>query len=131
MWEAMNWNGNLSPLIERHNELIKLATRINEIFSEAFLVMLMETSIKICFSTFLITNSRNWNETIKFTLILSQSAALCGFGQLLENSSLNVLDAVKASRWCFHDINRSFKTMQIKRMEIFTAQHGIINDNPS
>jgi 7tm Odorant receptor len=101
--EALDWNGNLSPLIKRHIELIQLVKQVNKSLAATFLLNFLVSSYILCGSAYLISTSEDFPTTSKYLLVfivqLIQIALLCHFGSMVESSSVEIFNAVHASNW--------------------------------
>jgi 7tm Odorant receptor len=101
--EALDWNGNLSPLIERHIKITQNVKQINKMFSKTFILNFLVSSYLLCASAYMISTSEDFSDFSRFASVFlahfSQIAVLCFIGNLIESSSQEIFNAIQASKW--------------------------------
>ena len=96
-----------SKLVDRHNDLLELCDKLQEIYGITFLFNFFISSLILCFIGFhLSINSDNAYFMPLLSLLVGQIFLLCMFGQKLIDSSESLADGVYNSGWeDFDDIS--------------------------
>ncbi|XP_053949513.1 odorant receptor 85c-like [Anastrepha ludens] len=98
----------ISGIVAYHAELLSLSQLLNELFGVPLLVNLFTSSALICFLGFQLSVTRQLDLLIKLALFffgsILQVYLICHFGQLLIDSSTNVVNAVYFHDWIHADI---------------------------
>lgn len=101
--EAVDGSGDLSVIIRKHNDLIKMVHKLNHLFSSSLMLNFFGSSILLCVSAFLLALSNNPLNLIEhgflLLLMLCQIFLLCYLGNLLETSSLKLCRSIYATKW--------------------------------
>lgn len=98
----------LSNLAKRHNKLLEVSAKLQEIYEFAFLISFVISSIIICSVLFQVTTTQAGSANYAhlgpylFTLV-SQIGLLCFFGQKLKDSSVGVAEGIYACDWTSFD----------------------------
>lgn len=98
-------------LIERHNKLLKLCDKLQDIYSSSFLLNVTINSIIMCFIVFEISSEPNMHFTL-FAYLLSfliifgvQTYQLCSHGQKLIDSNGALAESIYDCMWESNDDN--------------------------
>lgn len=117
---AINDPDLFSNIIQRHNDLIVLVHRLNDLFSSSFMLNFFGSSIIICVSAFLLASSDDLTNLIKYAfllqLLMGQIFLLCYLGEQLETSSMNIAHSLYSSDW--YEISEKKITTGIKLMMV-------------
>ena len=106
----------ISALIHRHNRLLKLSEKLQEIYGPTFLVSFVISSIIICFVLFQVSTTKAdsavYTHLVPYLVtIIIQIWLLCMFGQKLMDSSVGVAKGIYESDWINWETNESKKEM--------------------
>lgn len=122
----------ISSLIDRHNKLLDIAGKLQNVYSSAFLGSFLISSFIICSCSFQLvqTDKVAFSNRVFFVdylaLFAGQIFLLCMLGQKLIDSSLGVAEAVYESGWEDNEDDKFKKQIQLiilraQRPKIFQA----------
>lgn len=99
----------LKSFVDRHNKLLDLSDKLQDIYGWSFLFSFVGSSIIICFITFHLSIAGTFYEymlNIPYLMMMGgQIFLLCFFGQKLVDAGESVIEGVYWSGWeSFHDL---------------------------
>lgn len=101
--EAIAEGSSLNSIVNRHNQLLQLCKKLENIFSAFFLYNFLQSSFLICFIGFELSTTTDFSAFMKFVsyleAVLIQILLLYHPGQILINSSLGITEGVSDSLW--------------------------------
>lgn len=106
-------NRSIKNLVGRHNKLLELSDKLQQVYSLTFLSIFLVSSLVMCFVAFRLSTSELNLENVSFLvlyffMVSGQTFLLCIFGQKLIDSSSAVGDGLYNSDW-IESKDHSFK----------------------
>lgn len=98
-----NQSENLHDLIHRHNKVLSLSNKLQNVYSLSFLFSFVMSSLILCFLCFQLSTAKKFATFMMYIpylgLISGQVLLLCWFGQKMINSSELVVDGIYKCGW--------------------------------
>lgn len=120
------WNESIKRLAERHNKLLRVSNRLQNIYGPSFLCCFLTTSLVLCFIAFQLSTANHIAvylfNIFYLGLICLQIFLLCYFCQKVINSSEGVADGIYDCGWERIE-DESFKRHLIPMMMM--SQNGV------
>lgn len=113
----------IKKLVDRHNELLDIGVKLQNIYGLSFFCGFTATSLILCLVAFQLSNSDNELSVVVlyigyFGVFSSRQLLLCWHGQMLIDSSVAVADGVYCCKW------EEIKNDEIKKLLIMTTQRA-------